>query len=149
MIRVHLTELRVPMKRHAWIACVLLCAVGFRQNKSKGKLGPDLSGSWPTTMTRTVLEDAGLFHHDDVVESGTRTSRLGSEPERLSNHMLVWHQLYAVTFELRTGLTVSAIAEIDYSPLADMNMGPRVYVISKVLQPEGKPEPAKNPGSVQ
>jgi hypothetical protein len=33
---------------------------------------------------------------------------------------------------------VSAIAEIDYSPAPDMNMGPLVYAISRTLQLEGK-----------
>jgi hypothetical protein len=96
-------------------------------------------------MTQRVLEDAGFFRHNDVIERATWTRRLGSE--RISRFM--WHQLYAVTFKLRTGLTVSAIAEIDYSPVADMNMGPRVYVVSRVLQPEGKPEPGNNSPSVQ
>jgi len=48
-----------------------------------------------------------------------------------------------VTFKLRSGENISAIADIDYSPVPDMNMGPVVYAISKVLQPEGKPGPPK------
>jgi len=127
------------MKRTAWIVCFLLCATGLGRCKSKDKLGPDLSGSWPTTKTMGVLEDAGLLKHEDVDETATRTRRLASE--RLSKYM--WHQLYFVTFKLRSGDTVSAIADIDYSPIADMNMGPVVYAVSKVLQPEGKAEPAK------
>jgi hypothetical protein len=88
-------------------------------------------------MTRGVLEDAGLFKHEDVDETATRTQRIASE--RGSKYM--WNQLYFVTFKLRSGNTVSAIAKINYSPVADLNMGPVVYVVSKVLQPEGKAEP--------
>lgn len=86
-----------------------------------------------------VLEDAGLFQRNAVDETATQTRRLASE--RLSKYM--WHQLYLVTIKLRNGDSVSAIADIDYSPIEDMNMGPVVYVISKTLQPEGKQEPPK------
>ncbi len=127
------------MKRTVWIACVLLFATAEGQCKSKDKLGPDLSGSWPTTMTMMALEDAGVLQHTEVDVTATRTRRLASE--RLSKYM--WHQLYFVTFRLNNGDTVSAIADIDYSPIADMNMGPIVYAVSKTLQPDGKPEPPK------
>jgi hypothetical protein len=90
-------------------------------------------------MTMEVLEDAGFFQLKEIDETATQTQRLASE--HLSRYM--WHQLYFVTFRLRNGGTVSAILDIDYSPIADMNMGPIVYAISKTLQPEGKPEPAK------
>jgi len=90
-------------------------------------------------MTKTVLENEGVLHDADVDETGTWTRRLGSE--QLSKYL--WHQAYFVTFKLKSGNSVSAIAEIKYSTISDMNMGPIVYVVSKVLQPEGKPEPAK------
>jgi hypothetical protein len=90
------------MKWQAWIICALMCATAVGQNKSKDKLGPDLSGSWPTTMARGVLEDVGLFKHEDVDETATRTRRLASE--RMSKYM--WNQLYFVTFKLRSGNTV-------------------------------------------
>jgi hypothetical protein len=98
------------MKRRVWIAWVLLCATGVGQCKSKDKLGPDLSGSWPTSTTMGVLEDAGFFQHKEVDETATQTRRLASE--RLSKYMC--HQLYFVTFRLKNGITVSAIADIDY-----------------------------------
>lgn len=127
------------MKSLVCIVCIVLCATGLGQSRSKDKLGPDLSGSWPTTMTMRVLAGEGLFNQNDVDQTATRTRRLASE--RLSKYM--WHQLYFVTFKLRSGEEISAIADIDYSPIPDMNMGPVVYAVSKVLQPEGKPEPPK------
>jgi hypothetical protein len=80
-----------------------------------------------------------LIHEGEVDSAATRTTRFASE--RVSKYL--WHQVYMVRFELRSGEVVSAIASIDYSPIADMNMGPVVYVVSKVLQPEGKPEASK------
>ena len=125
------------MNRTVLLACALLCATEVVH--AKDKLGPDLSGSWPTTMTMAVLANAGFFQQKEVDETATQTRRLASE--HLSKYL--WHQLYFVSFRLKNGDTVSAIADIDYSPIADMNMGPVVYAVSNALQPEGKLEPTK------
>jgi hypothetical protein len=53
-----------------------------------------------------------------------------------------WNQVYFVQFKLRTGETVEAIASVTASWVRDGNSGPVVYFVSRVLQPEGKPEPA-------
>ena len=121
------------------IVFVIICASAVGQAKADKSKGPDLSGGWPTTTTLDVLKEAGLIHEGDVDTSATKTTRFTSE--RLSKYL--WHQLYFVRLKLRSGDTVLAIADVDYSPIADMNMGPVVYVVSRVLQPEGKPEPTK------
>lgn len=90
-------------------------------------------------MTIEVLENAGLFRAEDVDSAGVWTTRMASE--RQNKYM--WHQLYSLRVKLKSGKTVSAIADINCSSDPDMNMGPVVYVVSTVLQPEGKPEPPR------
>ena len=111
--------------------CLSLAGGQNYQNEN----GPDLSGRWPTTGTLAVLKDAGLVDTGQI--ASTYTTRLASEKE----NKYLWHQLYYVEFKLRTGATVQAIAAVDESPIADMRSGPAVYVVSKILQPEGKPTP--------
>ena len=101
--------------------------------------GPDLSGSWPTTSTLAVLQDEGLVPKGEIAPASISTTRLASE--RVGKFM--WNQVYMVQIKLRSGESVQAIARVDYSTVPDMNMGPIVYVVSKVLHPDGKPEPAK------
>lgn len=118
---------------------LMLCVSSAAQFKSEDNKGPNLSGSWPTTMTLRVLQDAGLIDAGQIDSSGTQTVRLGSE--KVGKNL--WHQFYFVRFRLRTGNTVEAIAVIDASTVADMRSGPAVYVVSKVLNPDGKPLPAQ------
>jgi hypothetical protein len=118
---------------------LMLCVSAATQSNSSDNRGPDLSGSWPTTMTLRVLQDAGLVDAGRVDSSGTPTVRLVSEKVGKNS----WHQFYFVRFRLRTGNTVEAIAAIDASTVADMQSGPAVYVVSKVLNPDGKPLPQR------
>jgi unsaturated rhamnogalacturonyl hydrolase len=101
--------------------------------------GPDLSGSWPTTMTVAVLQDEGLVPKGFIDPALISKTRLASE---LVGEDL-WNQIYIVRIKQVSGESVQAIANINCSSIQDMNMGPVVYLVSKVLQPEGKPEPAK------
>jgi hypothetical protein len=118
------------------ISLMLRGSVGG-QFKPENDKGPDLIGSWPTTMTLRVLEDAGLVDAGQIDPSGTETAQVGSE--KVGKNL--WSQLYFVRFRLRTGNTVQAIAAVNTSTAADMRSGPVVYVVSKILNPEGKPEP--------
>ena len=126
------------MTRLGTVMCIvlMLCAPAATQSNSDDR-GPDLSGSWPTTMTLEVLKEAGLVDAGQI--DSTWTDRLASE----RSHKHVWHQLYLVQFKMHTGSTVEAIAVIEESTMADMRSGPVVYVVSKVLQPEGKAEPPR------
>ncbi len=109
------------------------------QSKPDDDKGPDLSGSWPTTYTLEVLKDAGLVKPEQVDATKTHTLRLASE--KVGNDL--WNQMYLVTFTLRNGSTIKAIAHVNASSDPDMRNGPAVYVVSKVLNPEGRPAPAK------
>ena len=88
-------------------------------------------------MTLHVLQDGGLVDAGQIDESGTQTERLASE--KVGKYL--WNQIYFVRFKLRTGKTVEAIVRVSASSVADMTSGPVVYVVSKVLQPEGKEVP--------
>jgi unsaturated rhamnogalacturonyl hydrolase len=121
------------------VGAFLLASVEMEWAGRSGNNGPDLSGSWPTAMTLGVLQDDGLIPKGEIDPASVWTTRLASEPVGKD----MWSQDYFVQVKLRSGDTVRAIAQINCSPLPDLNMGPVVYVVSKVLQPEGKPEPSK------
>ncbi|MGC2832283.1 MAG: hypothetical protein WB627_02670 [Candidatus Acidiferrum sp.] len=127
-----MTKLRVVLL----ISLALVLAVATKSN-SRDDRGPDLSGKWPTTMTAKVLQNESLLDPRQIVSTWTR--RLASERTAKD----VWTQVYFVQFKLHTGNTVVAIALVDESPAPDMRGGPLVYVVSKVLQPDGKPTPAQ------
>lgn len=118
---------------------LILCVSVAAQYKSEKNDGPDLSGGWPTTLTLRVLQDAGLVDAGQIDPAGTQAVRLASEKVGKD----LWSQFYLVRFKLRTGNTVEAIAAINASKTADMRSGPVVYVVSKVLNPDGKPEPSQ------
>jgi hypothetical protein len=117
---------------------LMLCVPAATQSNSGDSKGPDLRGSWPTNMTLHVLQDAGLVDATQIDPAATYSRRLASET--LNKHF--WNQVYFVQFKLRTGETVEAIASVTASSVRDGNSGPVVYFVSRVLQPEGKPEPA-------
>lgn len=123
----------------ASVAIFVLCTFAAAQPKPDSRKGPDLSGSWPTTMTLGVLQDAGLIDEGQIDRASTSTTRISSE--RVGKDL--WHQAYFVRYKLKSGHTIQAIAMVDASPNTDMRSGPVVYVVSQVLQPEGKPEPPK------
>jgi len=86
-----------------------------------------------------VLQDEGLVPKGFIDPALISKTRLASE---LVGEDL-WNQIYIVRIKQVSGESVQAIANINCSSIQDMNMGPVVYLVSKVLQPEGKPEPAK------
>jgi hypothetical protein len=84
-------------------------------------------------------KDAAVVGEGQIDPTQTRTARLASE--KIGENL--WNQIYLVSFELRTGGTVEAIARVSASTDANMRSGPAVYVVSKVLNPEGKTEPPR------
>lgn len=117
----------------------VVCLSSAGQSSFGDDKGPNLSGSWPTSLTLNVLQGGGLLDAGQIDESGTRAERLASEKVGKD----LWNQIYFVRFKLRTGKTVEAIARVSASSAPDMRSGPVVYVVSRVLQPEGKPEPVQ------
>lgn len=118
---------------------LVICVSAASQSSSGSDKGPNLSGGWPTSLTLLVLQDGGLVDAGQIDESGTQTEQLASE--KVGKNL--WNQIYFVRFKLRTGKAVEAIARVSASSVPDMRSGPVVYVVSKVLQPEGKPGPAQ------
>jgi hypothetical protein len=125
--------------RTALLILLALSAITAAQNKFRDDKGPDLRGKWPTIMTLYVLQDAGLLDSKLIDPSRTETTLLGSETVGKN----LWNQFYFVSFRMRNGSTVQAIARVNASPIKDMRSGPVVYVISKILNPEGKPLPGQ------
>lgn len=125
--------------RMASVAIFVLCTYAAAQPKPDSRKGPDLSESWPTTMTLRVLQDAGLIDEGQIDRASTSTTRISSEQVGKN----LWEQVYFVRYKLKSGRTIQAIAIVDASPNTDMKSGPVVYVVSQVLQPEGKPGPPK------
>ena len=115
---------------------LLLCLPTGGQLKSTR--GLDL-GDKPQSMTLATLQQAGLLDATQIDPTGTWTYLLVSERV----HEDVWNQLYIVQFHLRTGGTFQTMALFTASTIPDVSSGPVVYVVSKVLNPEGKPYPAE------
>jgi hypothetical protein len=86
-----------------------------------------------------ALETEGLFHAEQVDLAKTSIEQRASQ--KLSKHRS--RQIYFVFVVLRDGANIDAIAVRDNSPIAEQS-GLFVYVVSKILQPDGKPVPPRN-----
>jgi len=93
--------------------------------------GPDCGGSghWAAMMTLVHMKNAGLIKPQDIDPSKTRTERLASE--KIGKDL--WHQVYLVSFTMKSGETVQAIAVHDASNEECSMSGADVFVISKHL----------------
>ena len=118
----------------ALLMAFAVCAPTFVQSKAAKTGGPDCSGGWPTNMTFTHLQNAGLVDNSSVDFSRTKTVRLASE--KIGKNL--WHQVYDVTFMKTTGEVIEAIATHDASREECSMSGVEVFVISKHLNPGGK-----------
>lgn len=107
---------------------LLACFPAYAQSTSKH--GPDCSGSWPTDMAQATLKNAGLLRNDEIDFGRSRTVRLASEQTAED----LWHQVYLVTFHMRSGDDVKAIVVHDASIEECSMTGVQVYVISKALE---------------
>ncbi|HXA84136.1 MAG TPA: hypothetical protein VNZ47_03610 [Candidatus Dormibacteraeota bacterium] len=101
------------------------------QNKTKAPGAQDILAG-----TIGALETNGLLHVEQVDTAKTSIEQEASQ--KLSKHRS--RQIYFVHVVLRDGAKIDAIAVRDNSPIAEES-GLVVYVVSKVLQPDGKPVP--------
>jgi hypothetical protein len=104
------------------------------QSQAERTHGPDCSGSWPTNMAFVHLKNAGLADNNSIDFSKTKTVRLASE--KIGGDL--WHQVYHVTFTKKSGDAIDAIAVHDASQEECSMTGVEVFVVSRVLNPEGK-----------
>src|SRR5204863_418264 len=104
----------------------------------------DTHAGSPECVERTSLGCAALLlprcADSQWTWSGAELHSCQVAAQKLSTRRL--RQLYLVTFFLRNGEKAEAIAERDESPI-DEESGLAVYVVSKVLQPDGKPVPPR------
>ncbi len=106
------------------------------QPKDEKIHGPDCSGpgQWATMMTLVHLKNAGLIDAKQIDPAKTKTVRLASE--KIGKDL--WHQVYYVTFVMKSGDRTEAIAVHDASLVECSRSGVEVFVVSKHLNPEGK-----------
>jgi hypothetical protein len=104
------------------------------QPQTEKALGPDCSGGWPTNMVFVHLKNAGLADNYSIDFSKTKTVRLASE--KIGRDL--WRQVYHVTFTKKSGDAIDAIAIHDASQEECSMTGVEVFVVSRVLNPEGK-----------
>lgn len=114
---------------------VLVASIpGIAQFRTVEGHGPDCSGGWPTNMAFVHLKNAGLADNYSIDFSKTKTVRLASE--KIDKDL--WHQVYRVTFTKKSGDAIDTIAIHDAS-LEECSMkGVEVFVVSRVLNAEGK-----------
>ena len=104
------------------------------QSRSEKTHGPDCRGSWPTNMAFVQLKNAGLIDNSSADFPKTKTLRLASE--KIGKDL--WHQVYQVTFTLKSGDTIYAIAVHDASEEECSMSGVEVFVVSRHLTPDRK-----------
>jgi hypothetical protein len=122
--------------RAAWIMLAISFSVGasaqIQTKKAEG------SGRYPDIVQRTAvaLEAEGLIRPEQVDPSRTEITQVSSQKLSKTHS----RQMYFVEFLLRNGGRIEAIARHDESPIPEES-GFVVYVVSKILQPDGKPVP--------
>lgn len=99
--------------------------------------GPDPNRS-VAEQTLSALEAEGII--DPAKEATTQTWMRQLALQRLGKTRM--RRIYLVMFSLGNGEKVQAVAETDESRIPE-ERGIVVYVVSKILQPDGKPVPPK------
>ena len=88
--------------------------------------------------TINALEAGGFLLREQLDPAKTWRTQLASQ--KLNKRRS--RQIYFVQFSLRNGQTVEAIAVKDNSSIPEQS-GLVVYTVSKILQPDGHPEPMR------
>lgn len=116
-----------PMKPAILIAFILALACHAQARKT----APDVV----IRGTLSALGSEGLVQTDDVDQSKTWSEEIASE-----RHKDTSRKIFFVNFRLRDGREIRAIADWHISKIPERS-GLVVYVISQVLQEDGKPTP--------
>jgi hypothetical protein len=118
------------------VVALTITVPAIPQSKNEKIHSPDCSGrgQWPTMMTLVHLKNAGLIDAKQIDSAKTKTARLASE--KIGKDL--WHQVYHVTFVMKSGEAIEAIAVHDASLFECSMSGVEVFVVSKHLNPEGK-----------
>lgn len=113
------------------LICICLLVQAHARDKAKDPGAHDILAG-----TIGALESEGLLHAEQIDAAKTSIEQLASQNlnKRRSR------QTYLVHVVLRDSANIEAIAVRDNSSIAEES-GLIVYVVSKVLQPDGKPVP--------
>jgi hypothetical protein len=125
--------MRIRLTLLVSLVCVGPLLLLHAQNKTKVPGAQDILAG-----TIAALETEGLLHAEQVDK--TKTSIDQEASQKLSKRRS--RQIYFVHVFLRDGARIDAFAVRDNSPIVEQS-GLVVYVVSKVLQPDGKPVPPR------
>jgi hypothetical protein len=127
------------MKCTSILLVVFIVAIAFPRGlplAEPGKLSSSQRESYIAEGVLGALMSEGLIRADEVDLSKTQTTQLGSR--KLGKHRC--RHVYSVDVFRRNGENVATIAIYDEAPEVEQS-GLVVDVVSKVLQPDGKPTP--------
>lgn len=116
---------------------VATCAVGQVRHETDDLTGPDPNRS-VAMGTLLALEADGIVDNKKISMTHTWMRELAQQ--KLSNSKM--RRVYLVVFSLSNGEKVQAVAQQNESAIPEQS-GLIVYVVSKVLQPDGKPVPRR------
>jgi len=128
--------MRIALK--ALFALAVFCLLAQCYGQRNNDVGSHEPHADLVRGTLGALETEGLLKVDEVDTSKTWTRQLAFQ--KLSKRRS--RQIYLVMFSLRNGESVNAIAVQDESPIPEES-GLVVYVLSRILQPDGKPVPPR------
>jgi hypothetical protein len=123
--------MRISLTMLVGLVCIGPLLLVHAQNKTKAPGAQDILAG-----TIGALEAEGMLQAEQIDK--TRTSIEQKASQKLSKRRS--RQIYLVHVLLRDGAKIEAFAVKDNSPIVEES-GLVIYVVSKVLQPDGKPVP--------
>jgi hypothetical protein len=123
--------MRIGLTWLVGLVCIGPLLLVHAQNKTKAPGAQDILAG-----TVGALETEGLLHAEQVDKSKTSIEQKASQ--KLSKRRS--RQIFFVHIVLHDGAKTDAIAMRDNSSMVEES-GLVIYVVSKVLQPDGKPVP--------
>jgi high-affinity K+ transport system ATPase subunit B len=122
--------MRISLTLLVSLVCIGPLVQMHAHNKTKAPGAQDILAG-----TRAALEIEGLLHAEQVDTAKSIEQRASQKLSKRRSR-----QIYFVRVVLRDGANIDAIAVRDNSTITEES-GLIVYVVSKVLQPDGKPVP--------